>query len=277
MKIIFFLLFIVSLNTFAANRQDLKSNIVGIGLSTSGTKTLEFNTASGTARMQVRANYGTSTLQYTEDGSVYKDFGAAIPAYSYQSRTTSYTALIGDAVDASGTITITLPTAVGNTGKSILVSNISTSGTVTVSATGGFATGSATTTLTSPGDTIQAMSNGASWTVLTRENPRSKMELVYVAPTCTASPCTFLNPTGGVSTVTRASAGTYSINWIAGAWRSGSRPFCFPKFDRGVLAARSVNGGAETVTSTVYSFQSQESTNGSATDSGFDVVCWGYR
>lgn len=73
---LFILFLFFSINALAANRQDLKSNLVGIGLNDTSDKVLEFNAASGTARAKLRSNISTSKLQFTNDGITYKDLGS---------------------------------------------------------------------------------------------------------------------------------------------------------------------------------------------------------
>lgn len=66
----------------------------------------------------------------------------------------------------TGTTTITLPTAVGCTGKVYVVKRIGT-GTVTIDCTGGQTIdGAATASLTTQYSCIAVVSNGANWLVL---------------------------------------------------------------------------------------------------------------
>ncbi len=60
----------------------------------------------------------------------------AYPGFNYVSKTSTYSAVVNDFVQASGAFTVTLPAASGNGGKSIAIKNINTS-LITVGVTGG--------------------------------------------------------------------------------------------------------------------------------------------
>jgi hypothetical protein len=275
----FLLLLLFSINTFAANRQDLKANTVGIGLNDTLNKILEFNAASGTARMKLRANYGTSTLQYSENGTTYQNFGAAVPAYTYSLKTVSYAAVVGDYISVSGTgLVVSMPTAVGNIGKTIFVTNVSTSSTVLVSVTTtvptqliGYVT-SSTTVLRN--ESLSFISDGSNWQFFDAD----KMERTYRVlfggagtrfTSCTSSPCVIWSDSGGTVSVTRNSTGNYYINLIAGLF--SQVPVCTATWNGGgtIFATASVD---TTIRITITAFNT-----GSPADGAFNVICKGPR
>lgn len=127
---------------------------------------------------------------------------AAAPAYNYTSQTTTYAAAINDYILASSTaFTITLPTAVGNSGKLIGIQHggahfvVYTLATTSAQTIGGIASGAFK--LNTTGEDILLMSDNANWVILDRKT---------VTPWVPYTP-TFV----GLGTVTNAT--------LASAWR----------------------------------------------------------
>lgn len=92
-------------------------------------------------------------------------FGGA-PTLAYVSKSAAYTAAATDyVIDTKAATTITLPTAVGMTGKIYTVKN-STLGTVIVATTGGQTIDGGASVALAPLATLRAMSDGANWIIL---------------------------------------------------------------------------------------------------------------
>lgn len=275
----FLLLLFFSINTIAANRQDLKSNLVGIGLNDTLNKILEFNAASGTARMKIRANYSTSTLQYSENGATYQNFGSAIPAYTYSLKTASYAAVIGDYISVSGSaLTVSMPTAVGNIGKTIVISNLSTSTTAVVSVTtqvssqliGGVT--SATNILRN--ETLSFISDGTNWQYFENDKKERNYRILFGGAgtrytSCTSSPCVIWTDSGGTVSVTRSSAGSYLINLVNGMF--SEPPICTVAWNGGgTIFATAIGNSTTQVQITAFN-------TGTPSDGAFNVICRGPR
>jgi hypothetical protein len=109
-------------------------------------------------------------------------------AFNYTAQTSSYSSIVGDYVNCtSGTFTVTLPTAVSKSGKSIKIKN-SGNGTITVATTSsqtvdGLA--SAVLKLTSPKDHIEVTSDGANWQIT---NSKLAISARYYGSVTTAIP-----------------------------------------------------------------------------------------
>lgn len=97
---------------------------------------------------------------------------SSAPAYNYTSQTTGYSASIGDWVVCSGTsFAVTLPTAVGNTGQTLVIQHSGTSitqaytlNTASSQTIGGVAGGSYV--LYTNGEILTVISDGSNWQIL---------------------------------------------------------------------------------------------------------------
>ncbi len=94
-----------------------------------------------------------------------------------------------------------------------------------------------------------------------------RFESVHVAPNCTGSPCTMINPTGGIISVTRSGTGSYAVNLTAFV----TAPSCTigSRFSGGVKYA--VGTSITTTAANVSTFNASDV----STDSGFTVHCSG--
>lgn len=98
-----------------------------------------------------------------------------------------------------------------------------------------------------------------------------KIVRVRVGPACTSSPCTITDQSGGVTSVTRASTGNYTVNFASGIF--SSTPSC-------TLMLSGISFPASTVaaeSATAFNFLTFNTTNGVAADTGFRVLCQGPR
>lgn len=75
---LFFLVFIslFAFTAYGANQSDLKVNTLVLGAPTSATKQIRFNTGLGVSSPTIRANTSTNKIQFSNDGSIYKDLGS---------------------------------------------------------------------------------------------------------------------------------------------------------------------------------------------------------
>ena len=90
---------------------------------------------------------------------------------------------------------------------------------------------------------------------------------------CTASPCTITNQSGSwVSSVTRASTGTYTVNINAGIF--SAKPSCFVTSQVGGAARWCNNNGANTTTAVPIACATNA---GASVDMAFQVMCMGPR
>jgi hypothetical protein len=205
--------------------------------------------------------------------------GQSVTAYRYQAPTTSYTAVVGDYISVSGTsLVVSMPTAVSNIGKTVFITNVSTSSTSLVSVTttvpsqliGGVT--SATNVLRN--ETLSLISDGSNWQFLDAD----KMERTYRVlfggagtrfTSCTSSPCVIWSDSGGTVSVTRNSTGNYYINLIAGLF--SQVPVCTATWNGGgtIFATASVD---TTIRITITAFNT-----GSPADGAFNVICKGPR
>lgn len=120
----------------------------------------------------VNLAHGTSGTVLTSGGTSAPTWAGASSAYTYTSQTTTYTASINDFVSASSTsFTITLPTAVGQSGKGIVIrhngtslSQVYTLNTTSSQTISGIASGSYA--LYTNGEVVTVVSDGTNWQVV---------------------------------------------------------------------------------------------------------------
>lgn len=145
---------------------------------------------------------------------------SASPAYNYTSQTTTYNAVVSDYIVASGaSFTITLPTAVGQSGKSIVIQHGGTSlsqqytlNTASAQTIGGIASGSYV--LNTNAEVLIVTSDGANWLI--------QSHVTDAAPAATWTPMfatkftvTAANATSG-ATYTNNSQTFYVVGTISG-------------------------------------------------------------
>lgn len=167
------------------------------------------------------------------------------------SKSTTYSAVIGDYVqcDASSAgFTVTLPTAVGVSGKKIAVTKIWTDTTlnqITIATTSSQTiNGSTTRKVTTKGETFNVVSDGSNWVVLDHAIPSAVSATAAIGITAVTT-----NPTKGtmiIDTVTWQRDGNYAIvEWVfeqstGGTAGSGDYLFALPTgltADTTILAA----------------------------------------
>lgn len=138
-------------------------NSLVIGPKTNVNKALKFNRNSSTPP-QIRWNESGSVVQFSNDGTNFFNIPSTAINLSVSTKTSNYTILSTDDVilgDASGgAFTLTLPTAVGNSGKVLYILKIDTVNNVNITGT---IDGIANPSLTSVGQTYQIISNGTLW------------------------------------------------------------------------------------------------------------------
>lgn len=97
--------------------------------------------------------------------------GGGAPQWNYTAQGSTYSALINDYVSCSGTsFTVTMPTAVGNTGKTVVIQHLGTSltqnytlATVSAQTIGGFA--STAIVMYTNGEIFTLISDGTNWQI----------------------------------------------------------------------------------------------------------------
>ncbi len=149
-----------------------------------------------TAGAGVTITNGSGSIQIASSGSA--------PTLNYTAQSSTFTAAVSDYVSASGaSFTITLPTAVGNSGKSITIEHAGTSLTqvYTIQTTssqtiGGIAGGSYA--LYTAGETLQVTSNGANWRISGRNTSTAWTDSGVITIGATTTP-----PTKGTTTTDR--------------------------------------------------------------------------
>jgi hypothetical protein len=93
---------------------------------------------------------------------------------------------------------------------------------------------------------------------------------------CTSSPCTIYTSSGGVSSVTRASTGAYSINFYSGTFSSIPTCICSLQYFGDVEGHCSFNvNGSQSAT--VRSLEAYNKDNATSQDSFLEVICVGPR
>ena len=91
---------------------------------------------------------------------------------------------------------------------------------------------------------------------------------------CTASPCTALNTTDGISSVGRSTTGTYTVNFSPAF---ASQPFCVTSNARGASGQIcTVNNASLTSSAAQVTCQTSNS-GGTLVDSRFNIICIGFR
>lgn len=97
-----------------------------------------------------------------------------------------------------------------------------------------------------------------------------RIERAYVAATCTGSPCTIASQSGSwLSSITRASTGSYSLNFASGMFSAVPSCAILP-------ATPSEIRLSGTPTTSAFTFQTFDS-SGNFADGGFSVLCMGPR
>jgi hypothetical protein len=105
--------------------------------------------------------------------------------------------------------------------------------------------------------------------VTTSSEGVERVERVTVRPTCTSSPCTILTSTPAVTSVTRQSAGKYTVNFASGTFSAIPTCTCVAADFPGAICAH--NG------ETINSFKVDTYNGNVLADSNFMVICMGPR
>jgi len=154
----------------AQNETRLPADNVTIGKPTGFNPQFQFR---GTTN-KIRANRGTGNLEFSHDGtsfSVIGPAGGSNPNVNTYTTTQVLTATNGIVLlDAtSGAFTVTLPTAVGNTGKTIKLTRTDSTlaNVITIACTGGETVGGTSTKpMHTINETYEVVSNGTNWIIL---------------------------------------------------------------------------------------------------------------
>jgi hypothetical protein len=176
-------------------------------------------------------------------------------------------------IDLTNKVTGILPVANGGTGANTLTANNVILGNGT-SAVQFVAPGASGNVLTSNGTTwTSAASSGSN--VSSTAGANRRIEYANVTSTCSGSPCTVANSSGGVTSITRSGVGAYPVNFAVGTF-SGT-PVCTAS-QRGVPGSTASNQKIYLIESsatlvTVYTTDS--SVNAQDGANGFSVTCMG--
>lgn len=171
-----------SCSTDATNASNISSGTLsvthgGTGQTSYTDGQLLIGNTSGNTLSKATLTQGSNITITNGNGSItIAASSSALPAYNYTSQTTTYSAVIGDYIKASGaSFTITLPTAVGQAGKDIIVDHagtslsqkytINTTSSQTIAGPGSVTISSGNYVLTTNGETTQFVSDGANWLV----------------------------------------------------------------------------------------------------------------
>lgn len=146
---------------------------------------------------------GYYKLYFKTNGNLYKlnsagtetqiDVGAAVPNLSVANKTTTYTLTTADdvitATTAAGAFTLTLPTAVGNTGKSFYIKRTNASANALTIDGDGTETidGATTVILRHTNDWIRIVSDGANWSIVSRGFEKSYLSAASSTTAATSS------------------------------------------------------------------------------------------
>ena len=244
---------------------------VGVGTS-APTTTLD---VSGT--IAIRGGSPASGYVLTSDASGTATWTSNAPAYSYQAKTSAYTAIAGDIVNASGTLTVTLPTAVGVSGKQIIVNAQTTSATatVTVNTTSGQTIGVSATSVLGKNDNLTVVSDGTNWQYT---NQSDFVRKVYVtiaganmATVCSSSPCTAYNQQGPITSITRSGTGVYVTNFRSGTFSQNMSCVCSSSSASNIPCDAAVNSSTQVTTYTTIG------QTAAGSDAVTHLTCWGER
>ena len=104
---------------------------------------------------------------------------------------------------------------------------------------------------------------------ITSSGVKQRSERVTVSATCSASPCTIASQSGSwVSSITRASAGTYTVNFTSGIFSAA--PSC------DVMSDNYIQYFSALPSTSSFSFRTTDLT-GTFQDTKFNIICMGPR
>lgn len=230
------------------NSSVVSSSLTSVGTITSGTWTgttiavanggtgqtsytdgqLLIGNTSGNTLTKATLTAGSNITITNGNGSIQIAASGSAPSYNYTAQTTTYSAVINDYISASGaSFTITLPTAVGQSGKSIIIEHNGTSvtqvytlNTTSSQTIGGIASGSYA--LYTNGEILEATSDNSNWRI---KNHKTITALA-------SSPA--VTPSAGFGTVTASVIKTKRI---------GDTLECTGSFTSGTTAASTASLG----------------------------------
>lgn len=114
-------------------------------------------------------------------------------------------------------------------------------------------------TLSSPGKPVSS------------DTANERIERLFIGSACTSSPCTITSSSGAIASVTRTSAGIYTINFTSGKFSAA--PSCvITSLNTSTLFC---SGGA--TSATTFGVNCQRSSTEVSTDSAFTAICMGPR
>lgn len=179
---------ITNANLASVSNNTIKSNISGSGgvpSDNSVTSVLDSAFSSTQGAVLYRGASSWSALSPGSNGNILTSGGTfanpswqapagATPVWNYVTKNSNYTATVNDYISASGaTTTITLPTAVGNSGKTIAIQDTGTNLiaipllTTSAQTIGGVASGSYA--LYTVGERLFVISDGSNWQILNHD------------------------------------------------------------------------------------------------------------
>lgn len=239
----------------------------------------------GSSGTPTRLANGSSGQFLESQGTTLAPIWATITAtasYNIKSKTSTYTAIANDYVIASSSsFTITLPTAVGVSGQSIVIQHngttrtqVYTLATTSSQTIGGIAGGSVN--LSSAGEIIVVTSDNSNWqitshVVVTEGSHASGQERIERAlVTDSGSACSVTSQSGAwLGSCTRGGAGSYTVAIVSGMFSAA--PVCIPN-----ASSTNLNCVAKATTATSLPVECLDVT-GTDAQSNFNVICMGPR
>jgi hypothetical protein len=196
------------------------------------------------------------------------------PGVNYTAQTSTYSAVISDFVNAtSGTFTVTLPTAVGQSGKSIWIKQSGT-GIVTVATTSAQTIdGASSFVMPIKNEIFQFVSDGSNWFV---DGPAIRTIFFSFGgasnpSACTADPCTVYKK--NVSGLVVNKNGTGQYKGVIGAGTCSDTLVCNSTSSNDLGGYVMVRDLAYASSSTEAGFRSLTTGSGSSVNGGGDIIC----
>lgn len=187
-------------------------------------------------------------------------------------------------VSATASITLTLPTPVGNAGKIFRITQLSgwggpagAVGLQTILVPTGFSgtiCGQVTIKLTGQRDGLTIISDGVNWIGVSKTDCIAS-HFYTITPECTVNPCVFNYQTGGFLQHSRTSAGQYGLSFTSATW-GNNIPVCTIQL-YAAAGQRIPRSDLAISSSGITPFVTVEANNGGLSDVGFRVHCIGPR
>lgn len=114
-------------------------------------------------------------------------------------------------------------------------------------------------------------------TVTTGGQYLERMVRAKVGSSCTSTPCTITSQSGEISSITRASTGNYTFNFVTGTWSLAPSCIITTGAQSGSAGIYASYVAAPTTTSGNFITNSGVTGPGNLTDVSFDIICIGPR